>query len=134
MAGEPFRSVSITAEAGKLPTFNVRPFWPFQVVELGLRKEGENKGGVEAGPARAFSSRAVCGGAASAWRKGSLSLPSTKGLCGRAPARTGALREWSRGLGLEELRGKQKSSQGQACWEGVLLGIRRKQEALTCPR
>lgn len=43
VAGEPFKSVSITAEAGKLPTFNVRPFWPFQVVELGLRKEGEKR-------------------------------------------------------------------------------------------
>ena len=32
-------STSVTAEAGKLPTLNVRPFWPFQVVESGLWEE-----------------------------------------------------------------------------------------------
>lgn len=36
VAGEPPKSASVTAEAGKLPTLNVRPFWPFQVVALGL--------------------------------------------------------------------------------------------------
>lgn len=39
MAGEPFKFDSVTAEAGKLPTLKVRPFWPFQVVELGLWEE-----------------------------------------------------------------------------------------------
>lgn len=86
VAGEPFKSVSITAEAGKVPTFNVRLFWPFQVAELGLWKEGENKRGVEAGLPHVFRSQVVCHGAASAWRKESLFLPNTKGLCGHAPA------------------------------------------------
>lgn len=36
LAGEPPESTSVTAEAGKLPILNVRPFWPFQVVESGL--------------------------------------------------------------------------------------------------
>ena len=39
-AGEPPESASVTAEAGKLPTLRVRPFWPFQVVESGLWEEG----------------------------------------------------------------------------------------------
>lgn len=50
-AGEPLRtgrvageSTSVTAEAGKLPTLNVRPFWPFQVVESGLWEEALVKG------------------------------------------------------------------------------------------
>lgn len=34
------QSVTITAEAGKLPTLNVWPFWPFQVVESGLWEKG----------------------------------------------------------------------------------------------
>lgn len=41
MAG---RSTSVTAEAAKLPTLNVRPFWPFQVVESGLWEEAWVKG------------------------------------------------------------------------------------------
>lgn len=36
VAGETPASASVTAEAGKLPTLNVRPFWPFQVAESGL--------------------------------------------------------------------------------------------------
>lgn len=50
-AGEPLRtgrvageSTSVTAEAGKLPALNVRPFWPFQVVESGLWEEALVKG------------------------------------------------------------------------------------------
>lgn len=31
VTGEPPKSASVTAEAGKLPTLRVRPFWPFQV-------------------------------------------------------------------------------------------------------
>lgn len=96
MAGEPFVSVSITAEAGNVPTFNVRLFWPFQVAELGLWKEGENQGGVEAGLPQAFRSPAGCHGAASAWRKESLFSPHKRALwaCSSQQARTGgALRE-----------------------------------------
>lgn len=39
VTGEPPRSGSVTAEAGKLPTLKVRPFWPFQVVVSGLWEE-----------------------------------------------------------------------------------------------
>ena len=50
-AGVPLRtgrvaggSTRLTAEAGKLPTLNVRPFWPFQVVESRLWEEARVKG------------------------------------------------------------------------------------------
>lgn len=39
VAEEPPESASVTAEAGKLPTFKVRPFCPFQMVESGLWEE-----------------------------------------------------------------------------------------------
>lgn len=39
VVGEALESVSVTAMAGKLPILNVRPFWPFQVVELRLWEE-----------------------------------------------------------------------------------------------
>lgn len=39
MAGGPPPSANVTAEAGKLPTLSVRPFWPFQVAESGLWEE-----------------------------------------------------------------------------------------------
>lgn len=84
MAGEPLMSASVTAEAGKLPTLNVRPFWPFQVVELGLWEEALVKGMRASGgraPA-AFRSQVVCHGATSVWRKENLFLPNTKGLYG----------------------------------------------------
>jgi hypothetical protein len=38
-ADEPPKSATVTADAGKLPTVKVRPFWPFQVVEFGLWEE-----------------------------------------------------------------------------------------------
>lgn len=38
VVGEALKSSSVTAEAGKVPTLNVRPFWPFQVVELGWQE------------------------------------------------------------------------------------------------
>lgn len=39
MTGDPPKSASVTAEAGKLPTLRVRPFCPFQVVVSGLWEE-----------------------------------------------------------------------------------------------
>lgn len=39
VTGETPKSASVTAEAGKLPTLRVRPFWPFQVVVSGLWEE-----------------------------------------------------------------------------------------------
>lgn len=39
VTGEPPKSASVTAEAGKLPTLRVRPFWPFQVAVSGLWEE-----------------------------------------------------------------------------------------------
>lgn len=99
VAGEPFKSASVTAEAGKLPTLSVRPFWPFQVVELGLWEEagegGESKQGVEAGLPPAFGSQAVCHGAASAWKKESPFLPNTKRLYGLLWLQPGGQDWWS---------------------------------------
>lgn len=60
MAGETPASASVTAEAGKLPTLNVRPFWPFQVAESGLWEEALVEGvqwGLGLGP---HSARELC--------------------------------------------------------------------------
>lgn len=92
-------STSVTAEAGKLPTLNVRLFWPFQVVESRLWEEAwvkgaRSQGRVGAGPWSTFSSQAVRYGATSAWRKGCFFLSNTKGLYGPVVALVGRPGLW----------------------------------------
>ena len=92
-------STSVTAEAGKLPTLNVRPFWPFQIVESRLWEEARVKGAgsqgrVGAGPRSTFSSQAVRYGATSAWRKGCSFLSNTKGLYASVVALAGRPGLW----------------------------------------
>lgn len=77
VAGEPPESASVTAEAGKLPTLNVRPFWPFQVVESGLWEEAllegtEGEGGLGSGP---HSARKLCACSGSCLEEGRLFSP-----------------------------------------------------------
>lgn len=105
-AGEPPESASVTAEAGKLPTLRVRPFWPFQVVESGLWEEG-----IEGGWAwPTFNSQAVCtelhlpgGKEASPHPRNTKGLYGLGGLQWERSLRGPAGKMGGRGSGLKEL-------------------------------
>lgn len=81
VTGEPPKSASVTAEAGKLPTLRVRPFWPFQVAVSRLWEEELVK---EMGSGRMAAALGphLPGG------REALFSPTQKGHCGpgRAPA------------------------------------------------
>lgn len=101
----------------------------------GAVERGETRGAWRLG-SHTRPSHAVCHEAASARRKGSRFLPNTKGSVGtlRPAAGTAERRGVRPRIRAGGAGGKQERKQGRACWEGVPLEIRRKHEALTCPR
>lgn len=118
LAGEPPESTSVTAEAGKLPILNVRPFWPFQVVESGLWGEALVQGLGARG--EELSSSVPRSGLCP--EEGSLFLSNTKGLCGPivAPAGRPGL-GWSSRSPVGQ-GGDEAEDRGSSCWREAEMG------------
>lgn len=79
-------------------------------------------GGTRTGLWPTFSSQAVGHGATSAWRKGSLFLPNTKGLYGPVVAPAGRPALWWSSRGPVGRGGDEAEDQGSRSWEEAEMG------------